>query len=154
MGMFDEVVLKYKVDAPFDISGLDCQTKDTPDQCLMNFEIREDGTIWRLEFETEDKSDYGRWKRENEGVPEEEEPKWSMSDFYGMCSRKNEHWEHATDVDGEVFIYTFPSSADFDKYERHTGWIEFKCVFGEGNLKDIKLHTYRPATINAKFQQG
>jgi hypothetical protein len=75
MGMFDYLRCRYALP----VSGaneLEFQTKDTDSQYLDNYEIREDGTLWHLVYETrceEDKKaplgfwmyrDNKRWERD------------------------------------------------------------------------------------------
>ena len=50
MGMFDEVRLKIKIPWP-EVQDSLWQSKDTPRQYLDTYEIREDGSLWREEYD-------------------------------------------------------------------------------------------------------
>jgi hypothetical protein len=50
MGMFDYIQCKRHLPVP-GFEGREFQTKDTPDQGFSRYEIREDGSLWRKEYE-------------------------------------------------------------------------------------------------------
>ena len=52
MGMFDYINCSILFDNP-KWNGLEFQTKNTPSQSLDLYEIRTDGTLWHLEYDTE-----------------------------------------------------------------------------------------------------
>lgn len=117
MGMFDYIQCKY----PLPISGHEhrvFQTKDTPAQYLDLYEIREDGTLWHEEYDTEDHSDPNA-----EGI----------NRLSGCMTSVNKRWiqEHIT---GEIRFYDFPNGTP-----KGGGWVEFSAYFVEGKLKE--LHT-------------
>lgn len=57
MGMFDN--LRSNIPLPgLGLSDREFQTKDTPDQFLSSYEIREDGTLWVEKYDLEKNPDY------------------------------------------------------------------------------------------------
>lgn len=122
MGMFDEVKCKYKLP----IEGFSehiFQTKDTPDQSLDLYEIREDGTLWHEEYDIEDHSDPNA-----EGIMR----------FIGCMARVNKRFVFVP-LTGEIRFYGFPT----DNYE-DGGWIEFSTYFVDGKIREIHLIENRP----------
>lgn len=109
--MFDDIRCKY----PLPVDGandLDYQTKDTPEQQLDSYEIREDGTLWHeaydLRFEETTKAPLG---------------------FY--IHRDNLRWEQVP-ITGEVRFYTtIPPN--------HSGWIEWSAYFVDGKINQLHL---------------
>lgn len=89
MGMFDYIACEMSLpDAP--PPGLDFQTKDTDDQFLTPYVIREDGTLWKEECEFEDRSD-----PHAEGIKR----------LAGMLTRVNQRWVQVP-YEGELVFYT------------------------------------------------
>jgi hypothetical protein len=79
MGMFDEVRIKYPLPWP-EVQDALWQSKDTPEQSLDLFEIREDGTLWHEQYaarvEETDESPLGFYiHRDN--------PQWRRIGFNG-----------------------------------------------------------------------
>lgn len=89
MGMFDYLKCQYPL--PGNPSpDEEYQTKDTENQFLLNYEIREDGTLW---FETFDYS----WA---EGKP----GSTNILEALGTMHRSNPRWEQEV-VTGEIVFY-------------------------------------------------
>src|SRR5690349_6199307 len=100
MGMFDDLRCKYPLPTR-DGAERSFQTKSL--DCLMDqIEIREDGTIWREHYDTEDHSD-----------PNAE----GLMRFAGMATRVNKEW-HPLTFTGEVRFY--------DGFAPD-GWVEFSA---------------------------
>lgn len=117
MGMFDDIRCKY----PLPVEGannLDYQTKDTPDQSLDRYEIREDGTLWHEKYDTKIES-----------------PPDAPLGFY--WHRENKRWEPVKMKGGLRFYTTLPPD--------HSGWIEWQAEFEDGQLKQVQLLKHRPA---------
>ena len=123
MGMFDELTCKY----PLPVAGtnnLQYQTKSL-DCELDNFEIREDGSLWREAYEVEDRSD-----------PNAE----GLMRLVGCMTRINEHWIEWPHT-GEVRFYT--ALGEREK-SGSSGWIEYVAYFVDGKLKELNLISHRP----------
>lgn len=105
MSMFDYIACKYPLPKA---QGETFQTKDLED-CLDNYEIREDGTLWIEEYDTEDRSDPNA-----EGIAR----------IFGMMCRVNERWVRSY-FSGEINFYT---NLDND----YKNWIEYRAVFKDG----------------------
>lgn len=108
MGMFDFMTCK----AALPEEGLEdrvFQTKDTPAQMLDQYQIREDGSLWHLNYDLEDRSD-----------PEAE----GLDRLVGMLTQVNQRWEKCSQFSGEIIFY--------DTYL--SGWIEFRAEFVDGQL--------------------
>lgn len=89
MGMFDYIRCNLPLpDAP--PPELEFQAKDTDDQFLTQYEIREDGTLWKEECDFEDHSD-----PEAEGIRR----------LFGMMTRVNQRWVPAL-YEGDLEFYT------------------------------------------------
>lgn len=84
MGMFDYVRCHYNVGRG-DLSGIEFQTKDTDAQYLHNYEVRSDGTLWHLNFDSDFVED-------------------STSFFGHRIDCKNHRWEQEKPT-GEVLIH-------------------------------------------------
>ena len=134
MGMFDRLKCLY----PLPLEGanaLDYQTKDTPAQFLDQYEIRDDGTLWHEEYDTEDQSEAGRWQKEHPG---EELPKsMGLLSLMGCMTKINGRWIQEAGITGEIRFYT---SLGKD----HSGWIEWSAYFVNGKLNQIHLITNTP----------
>lgn len=136
MGMFDEIKCRY----PLPIEGanaLDYQTKDTPAQYCDLYEIREDGTLWHEDYDTEDQSEAAKWKAANPGKELPEELKGWRS-FCGCMTRVNKRWEQVADFIGELRFYTTLPP-------KHSGWIEWSAYFEAGKLVRLNLIEHRNA---------
>ena len=114
MGMFDNLICKYKLPIDKKLTEEVFQTKDTPTQWLDLYEIREDGTLWHENYDTEDQSDPNA-----EGIKK----------FIGCMTKVNKRWEPVEDFLGEIRFYTGD-----DKY-----WIEFSAYFVDGKLNQVHL---------------
>jgi hypothetical protein len=101
MGLFDE--LTYK--------GHQYQTKDTPDQLLDQYEIRDDGTLWHQEYDE-------RWEENSE------------SPLGGYIRHDNERWVFCYDFDGLIRFYRVEKEGD----ESDTKWIEHEALFMNGKM--------------------
>lgn len=127
MGMFDYLRCKY----PLPLAGandLAYQTKDTQEQWLDMYEIREDGTLWHETYETEDRSD-----------PNAE----GLLALVGSMTRVNKQWEPCA-MTGEIRFYTYTDDKDLDG-----SWVEFSAYMVNG-----KLHTLvqiKPEPHNAEL---
>jgi hypothetical protein len=110
MGMFDWLRCKYPLPLP-GANNLHYQTKDTPEQYLDLYKIREDGTLWHETYDVEDRSD-----------PNAE----GLMALFGAMTRVNKRWEPC-DMTGEIRFYT----GDNQKQ-----WVEFSAYMVKG-----KLHT-------------
>jgi hypothetical protein len=130
MGMYDYVRCDYPL--PVDgANGLEFQTKDTAAQCLDKYEIREDGTLWHAEYDTEDRSNPNAT---------------GLMRFVGCMTRVNERWVFEP-MTGEVRFY----SSRTGKYEDGS-WVEFSAYFEEGKLRE--LHTLDDRAPNAEITGG
>lgn len=121
MGMYDELRCKY----PLPVKGANdllYQTKDTPSQFIDLYEIRADGTVWRQNYDIEDRSD-----------PKAE----GLERIIGCMTRINKRWEKVKDFNGGIRFYTCLG-------EQNTGWIEFSAHFVGGKLKSMDLVAHRP----------
>lgn len=138
MGMFDDLRCKFPLPLP-EFQNNSFQTKDTPAQFLDQYEIREDGTLWREAYDIEDHSELGKWKAANPG---KEPPEGWQEDvtksFLGCMARVNQRWEQVADFTGEIRFYNSLG-------EHHSGWVEFSAYFVGGRLNQIHLVTHRPA---------
>ena len=115
MGMFDDLKCKYPLppDGVIDTQTI-YQTKSLA--CFLDlYEIREDGTLWHEDYDTEDHSD-------PDATP--------LRRIAGMLTRVNERWI-PVDLTGEVVFYGRGK--------------EFSAYFVEGNLKELhQLHNRYP----------
>lgn len=118
MRMFDYITCKY----PVPVDGLDeevFQTKSIDEEpSLDHFEIREDGTLWREEFDIEDRSD-----------PDAK----GMGRFAGMATRVNQRWVAMNDFAGDIQFYTVLDDKDGRR------WVEMSALFKNGKTGEIKL---------------
>ena len=132
MGMYDSLDCKYPLPLPNDcmeMKGIDfCkdlrfQTKDF--ECgLELYEIREDGTIWRFEFET---------------IIDEE--KTTSSEQGKIYKRVNERWVQLQYFSDTISFYDYYQSNKFD----NDYWVEYNAVFDKGQLKTIELIRFEPS---------
>lgn len=88
MGMYDDIKVMYPL--PGNPGVFESQTKSFPDPYLVNYELREDGTLWREEFEHYD--------------ARTEEEKAARS-FAGCMARRNHHWVQLKDFTGEIEVW-------------------------------------------------
>lgn len=122
MGMFDDVICKYKLPMPEDPKGYSgserFQTKDL-DNCLSLYKIQEDGTIWLETFES----------RVIDGDPKGK----SIFDRLGRVEKINVAWKQLFDTDS-IEIYDYErGSGDYDYY------ILYQLVFREGVVSSVDL---------------
>lgn len=99
MGMFDYI--RYKENT--------YQTKDTPRQLMDIYEIREDGTLWFENYESEWIEDKNDW-------------------LGGHMIHKNKRWEQEKNFTGEIFFY---------EYDGKGKDIEISSYFVNGELKHL-----------------
>lgn len=102
MGMFD--YLHYK--------GHDYQSKDTPNQWMANYEIREDGTLWVEESD-------GEWIKDENSL------------LGGYIKESNHRWVQVENYTGEIRFYRH-----LDK--EYKVWEEFSAYFIKGQLKHLE----------------
>jgi len=93
--MYDHIVCRYPLPTvPPAWATPDYQYQTKSLGCRMDlYEIRDDGTLWIEEYDTEDHSERAKWKAEhpNEELPQElaDNP---LSGFVGCMSRVNKRW--------------------------------------------------------------
>jgi hypothetical protein len=116
MGMFDQIRSKYPLPLP-EFQDMEFQTKDTPNQFMDDYEIREDGTLWACEYDIEDRSDPNA-----KGIAR----------MCGSLARVNPRWVQVPDFTGEICFYNSFGPG-------RSGWIEFSAYFVKGKLN--QLHT-------------
>lgn len=138
MGMFDDIKCKY----PLPLEGanaLDYQTKDTARQYLDKYEIREDGTLWHEDYETEDQSEFGKWRKDHPGEEPPENVTHLLS-FAGCMARVNKRWE-PVNLTGEIRFYTIYSivAGKMTNATSRDGWIEWSAYFVDGKLNQLHL---------------
>lgn len=127
--MFDNITCKY----PLSVEGaneLEYQTKDTPRQFLDDYEIKEDGTLHYLNYDTVDNSNIAKWRKENPNATEE--PLWDVSDYAGCMERVDEEWLQEL-FTGVVQFYSFWDD------NKQKGWIEWAATFANGEIQHLKL---------------
>ena len=111
MGMYDYLKCKYAL--PLEgANDLEFQTKDTHAQMLDNYEIREDGSLWHEEYDTEDRSD-----------PTAE----GLMRFAGCMTRVNQRWVRDR-MTGEVRFY---------HVEEDGTWVEFSSYLINGEVVEL-----------------
>jgi hypothetical protein len=129
MGMFDEIRCKMPLPVEIDVEHREhwFQTKSLG--CDMDYyEIRDDGTLWRETYETEDRSD-----------PNAE----GLMRLAGCMTRINKQWVPCLAFTGEIAFYTQASSIGAKEVgQSHSGWIEFSTYFVRGELKQFELMRY------------
>lgn len=127
MGLFDNIICQHPL--PIKLKGVNkmtFQSKDTPDQFLGLFIIRDNGELWVEESDVEDRSDPSA-----KGI----------SRLIGMMTHINPRWAPTT-FTGEVTFYASLA-------KNYSGWIEFKAVFSNGKLVgDIELVKYDKPTLD------
>jgi hypothetical protein len=101
MGMFD--YLNFR--------GNDYQSKDTPNQWMANYEIREDGTLWVEESD-------GEWIKDENSL------------LGGYIKESNHRWVQVEKYTGEIRFYRH-----LDK--EYKVWEEFSAYFIDGQLKHL-----------------
>lgn len=112
--MFDYVTCKYPL--PHGANQLTgWQTKDTPEQFMDTYEIREDGSLWHHEHDIEDRSD-----------PNAE----GLERLAGCMTAVNHRWV-SEPLTGEVRFYTYEGRDT-------TLWWEFSAYFVNGQLKHLE----------------
>lgn len=127
MGMFDYVTCKYPLPVP-GANELQFQSKDTPSQFMEYFEIREDGTIWREDYDTEDWSQLAKWKSEHPGeIPPPDVD--SIVGMYGCMTRVNKRWVQVP----------FRGEVRFGTWLKDKGSLEFSTYFVDGTLSQLQV---------------
>lgn len=133
MGMFDDIKCLY----PLPVEGANAhpyQTKSTPAQFMDNYEIREDGSLWHEEYEIEDRSAAGTWRREHPGQDPPEELS-GLNSIVGLMTRVNCRWQHVDSFTGEIRFYHCYGNKPGD----YSGRIEWSAYFLNGKLREINL---------------
>ncbi|WP_431112987.1 hypothetical protein [Variovorax paradoxus] len=119
--MYDDLRCEFPLPAE-GANALSYQTKDTPAQFCEQYVIREDGTLWGEEYDTEGQSD-----RDAE----------DMMRLIGCATRVNRRPVQVTDFTGKLRFYTFEKDS-FD--DRDPGaWVEWSSYFVGGKLKEVHL---------------
>lgn len=131
MGMYDTIRCRY----PLPVAGtndIEYQTKDTLAQFMDHYEIREDGTLWYEEYDTEDHSKRGLWLAEHPGqeVPRDDPELSGLDAWCGCLTRVRKHWEPVA-FTGEIRFYgsTGPGSGG--------DWLEWSAYFHDGKLREL-----------------
>jgi len=135
MGMYDEIQCKMPLPVDIDVDHRDhwFQTKSM-ERSLDNFQIREDGTLWREIYQIEDRSD-------PDGI--------GILSMVGCMTRVNKQWVPCLAFTGEIVFYTQASSiGQKDIGQKYTGWIEFSAYFVGGQIKQVELLRYDEPTPN------
>ena len=115
MGLFDYVKCNY----PLPVKGANkhtYQTKDTPAQYMDSYEIREDGTLWHEDYDTEDRSD-----------PKAEPG--SIDSLSGMRTPVNHRWIQVPPFTGEIRFGCWKAEKSID--------LNFSAYFVDGKVKQI-----------------
>lgn len=130
MGLYDRLHCHVPLPFPEGVSDAlraslqasEYQTKDLV--CFMrDYEIREDGSFWREEYDIEDRSD-----------PNAE----GLLCIAGCLTRVNKRWKADTKTFARISFYT-------NIGKECTGFVEFQADIVDGRLyRDIKLVEYRP----------
>lgn len=126
------------------MADLQFQTKDTDEQYMDSYEIREDGTLWVEIYETEDKSPATKFKSEHPGkqLPEE------LGGILGLCGYLSRVNKRSVQVmfTGEISFYTCLGNHD-------SGWVEFSSYFLNGKLQQVNLVEHRPPTEESEARR-
>lgn len=127
MGMFDNLRCKYPLPVP-GANERTFQTKSTPARMLDLYEIREDGTLWHLDYDIEDRSEASKWLEQNPGQELPEHLR-GLGALAGMMTRVNQRWEQLIGFIGEIRFYEYLDP----------GWIEFSSYFEQGKVARLNL---------------
>lgn len=112
MGMYDDI--KVLVPLPDGFDGKNFQSKDL--ECLLDqYEIRKDGTLWKLVYELVDNPNYDK-----------EKPPFAVGN--ALFKRENEHWVQE-DFHGFICFYGMGESNE---------WHEYVAKFTDGKLVEIQ----------------
>ena len=119
MGMFDNIKCKYLL--PLEgANALNYQTKDTDEQSIDNYEIREDGTLWHENYDSR--------CEDNKESP-----------FGFSIHRDNLRWEQVF-INSEVQFYTMYSVKDGQLVNSYNGrWLKWSANFVDGKLLELKM---------------
>jgi hypothetical protein len=115
MGMFDYV--RFGAELPGNPPAIEWQTKDTPAQWCDTYEIRDDGSLWHQNYDTEYRSD-----------PSAE----GLVALAGCMTSVNHRWEPCHNFTGEIRFYGY--EGDDTKL-----WWEYSAYLSKGQLKHIEL---------------
>jgi hypothetical protein len=114
MGMFDYI----RCEMPCELKGWKCQTKSTDTQCLDNYLIKEDGTLWHGFYDFEDQSD---------------PTATGIMAMVGAMTRVNQRWVQEFPT-GEIVFYLWLKDEQTS--------IEYSAYFVKGVVKELhKLGT-------------
>lgn len=137
MGVFDYLRVDYAL--PDGAPDYGWQTKDTPEQYLSEYHIREDGSIWHLPRES----------RTNEGAPPQ-----PSSSYTDLAAWRRE-WSYVVDlppvrqnITGAVNFYTYGHEDD-----PSGSWWEFCALYDDGKLlalREVDTPNTRAAIAAAK----
>ena len=137
MGMYDYVKCEY----PLPVVGaneLQYQTKDTPCQWMDLYVIKDNGTLWHEEYDTEDHSEAAQWKTGHPGEPVPEELN-GLRSFAGCMTRVNKRLVRE-DLTGVI---------RFGNWDKDRGMIEWCVLFENGQLKDLQQLTKGQTQCNS-----
>lgn len=130
MGLYDTIHAKIKLPQPTDPKGFNgtthFQTKDL-ECCLVDYQIREDGTLWRLDIEYTE----AECKDRLFGI----EPK-SSNWVFDAITKTIEMYD---------FVHSNESEYDY--------WIDYKVVFIKGVIDNIEISKFE-ATPNAERKES
>lgn len=143
MGMYDSLICKYPLPEPADLmelkiiglNNLDFQTKDL-ENGLLNYTIREDGTLWETRNTYEFKEGNDRDKEEKYLFSELSEPKLVKSE------------EIQVNYHGSLYFYDYHADSTLN----NDYYIEFLATFSRGQLENIVLHKFE-AEDNSKRKE-
>lgn len=109
MGMFDWLTCEYPLENP-EHNKFHYQTKDTPTQGLMEYVIRQDGSLWLHN------ADFDWVEDKNDGL------------FGGYLEPSNWRWEFQEEFTGEARFY---------EYRGTNHHVEYSAYFKQGKLQQI-----------------
>lgn len=120
--MFDELKCEY----PLPISELQdkiFQTKDTPNQMLDLFVIKEDGSLWVEDYDIEDHSKAALWLKDHPGEELPDELTDFIGRFAGCMARVNKR----------LVPHPFNGEIQFGDIVDNK-WYNFQASFKDGQL--------------------
>ena len=119
MGLFDNVKFSYPLPIP-QVQDQVFQTKDLDNQ-LDTYVVREDGSLWRVDYDTEDRSDPNAT---------------GLSALVGKLARVNPR-QVPFPYSGEVSVYGDYPVVDPNSQARAEGVVELMAVFENGRLGQL-----------------
>ena len=150
MGMFDDLRTEFPLPRwKRQFQRVKFQTKDTPAQFLDEYVIRKDGTLWHQEYDTEDHSEAGLWKKAHPGKRLPKRLRTGLAGLCGCMTRVNRRWRKVK-FDGEIQFYRSViehGQAGQSKVLDH-GWVCFSAYFVAGKLAlPIRCIEFRPGKL-------